>query len=61
MLSNLSTVRVSIGIKIGDAAQRKDRDEAAWLLMALAFGLVIPAVTIATMAHVEPAGAVMPL
>ena len=45
---------VWIAIKIGVAAEKKGRSESAWIFIALAFGLLIPAVIIATIAPITP-------
>ena len=48
-------VYVFIAIKIGEAAEKKGRSESAWIFIALAFGLLIPAVIIAAIAPIAPA------
>jgi hypothetical protein len=54
-------VYVFIAIKIGDSAEKKGRSESAWIFIALAFGLLIPAVIIATIAPAPNTAAITPI
>lgn len=46
---------VVLAVLIGKAAERKGRSAAAWTVISLCFGLLIPAIIVAAMASEQPA------
>ncbi len=46
---------VRIAFMLGEAAKKKGRSKAAWTLIALVTGILIPAIIIATIAPIAPA------
>lgn len=57
----LLALYVRIAFMLGEAAKRKGRSKAAWTLIALVTGILIPAIIIATIAPAPTTAAITPI